>query len=94
MTLKELAEKLAQEHGLSVAATTRLLDEAFDHISSHLAKGKDLRFGKLGSFKIVKRKARKARNPKTGESIKVPAKKVVKFKVASRVSDVLNKKKA
>lgn len=94
MTVTELAEKIAAKHELSKAGAQRIIEDVLDQLGGHIAKGNYVRLGKLGSFSVIKRKARKARNPRTGESVKVPAKKVVKFKVAKVIDDKLNKSRA
>ena len=58
-----------------------------------LKKGSDVPLSGLGKFKVQNRKARIGRNPQTGEAIKIPAKKVVKFTVAKNLKDTVLKKK-
>lgn len=94
MTVTELAETIAANHELSKAGAQRIIDDVLEQLGAEIAKGNYIRLGKLGSFTVTKRNARKARNPRTGEAIKVPAKKVVKFKVAKAIDDKLNKPKA
>jgi DNA-binding protein HU-beta len=93
MTTIELAKAIAKKHDLAVAPTRAIVDEVFEHVAAQLSKGKSVRFGKLGSFAVTKRKARLARNPKTGAAVKVPARRVVKFKAASTIRNALNKTK-
>ena len=57
-----------------------------------LKKGTDVPLSGLGKFKVQNRKARIGRNPQTGEAIKIPAKKVVKFTVAKNLKDTVLKK--
>lgn len=89
MTKSQFAAHLAEKFGLSKKAANDVLDEI---AAVALAQTK-----KTGSFvipgigKLVKaaRKARKGRNPATGETIKIPAKTVVKFRVAKAAKDTI-----
>lgn len=58
------------------------LDELFNAIKNALSNGDRVQIAGFGSFSVTDRKARVGRNPKTGESINIPAKKVAKFKAA------------
>lgn len=93
MTVTELAKRIGPKHGLSNAAAQRVIEDLIEQIGNQVAKGQYIRLGKLGSFSVVKRKARTARNPRTGDTVKVAAKKVVKFKLAKSLNDTLNRKK-
>ncbi len=63
-------------------------------VETSLKRGTDVPLSGLGKFKVQNRKARIGRNPQTGESIKIPAKKVVKFTVAKNLKDTVLKKGA
>lgn len=62
-------------------------------VEKTLKKGGDIPLSGLGKFKVQSRKARMGRNPQTGEAIKIPAKRVVKFSVAKNLKDTVLKKK-
>jgi len=79
MTKEELIEKVASGSGLSKADASKALNTIIDSITAALKKGKKVSLVGFGSFSISKRKARKGRNPRTGETIKIPAAKVPKF---------------
>lgn len=79
MTKEELIEKVASGSGLSKTDASRALNTIIDSIAATLKKGKKVSLVGFGSFSISKRKARKGRNPRTGETIKIPAAKVPKF---------------
>jgi DNA-binding protein HU-beta len=57
----------------------------FDTIQEQLKKGEKVTLIGFGTFSVVKRKARTAKNPRTGKAVKVPAKKVAKFKAGSKL---------
>ena len=66
----------------------------FDEIKDTLSEGGRVELRGLGAFWIKERKARKARNPKNGESVYVEPKKVIAFKMGKQLKEVLNKKAA
>jgi len=61
------------------------VDTVLDAIKKALKKGDTVTLVGFGTFKVSKRKARKGRNPQTGETIKIPAKKVPVFKAGSEL---------
>jgi DNA-binding protein HU-beta len=66
---------LAKESGF----TTGAIDTLLNAITKGLKKDGEVKLVGFGVFKVMKRKARTGRNPKTGEAVKIPARKVVKF---------------
>ncbi len=90
MTKAELIEQMADDAGISKAAANAALNSFTDCVSKALKK-KD---GKLtlvgfGTFSKVRRKARKGRNPQTGENIKIKARNVVKFRAGKKLKDAV-----
>ena len=81
MTKTELIEKMATDAGISKTAANAALNSFIDNVTKALKKkdGKVTLVG-FGTFQKVHRKARKGRNPQTGEPLKIKAKNVVKFK--------------
>jgi DNA-binding protein HU-beta len=90
MTKAELIEKMANDAGISKAAATDALNAFTDGITKALKKkdGKVTLVG-FGTFQKVRRKARKGRNPQTGEAIKIKASNAVKFKAGKKLSDAV-----
>ena len=90
MTKAELVEKMAKDAGIPKTKAAAALGAFFDGVTKALKKkdGKVTLVG-FGSFSVVKRKARKGRNPQTGEPIKIKAKKVVKFSVGKKLKDAV-----
>jgi DNA-binding protein HU-beta len=80
MTKKELVDKIAKEAKISKSAAGKALDGVISGVTNALKKGDKVTLVGFGTFSTVKRAARKVRNPQTGESMKVAAKKVAKFK--------------
>jgi len=92
MTKSQTADALAQKTGVTKKVAVQFLDELAD-LAYKQAKNSFTLPG-LGKLVLVQRKARMGRNPATGATIKIPAKKVVKFRVAKACKDaVLGAKK-
>lgn len=80
MNKKDLINEIYPFVGVK-ATSKAIVDTIFDTMKETLIKRKeDVRIVGFGTFTVVKRKARKVRNPKTGETIKTKARKVVKFR--------------
>jgi DNA-binding protein HU-beta len=79
MTKAELVEKIASDTGLTKADAQRALDATLENIKKALKKNQKVTLVGFGTFSVTKRKARKGRNPRTGEEIKIPATKAPKF---------------
>jgi DNA-binding protein HU-beta len=90
MTKEELIEKVASGAGLSKADAGRAVNATIGSIMSALKKGQSVALVGFGSFKVSKRKARKGRNPRTGEVIAIQATKVPKFSAGKSLKDAIN----
>ena len=90
MNKSELVEAMAKAAGVSKAASEKALNGALAAITKALKKGDKVTLVGFGTFSVSKRKARQGRNPQTGATIKIPAKKVVKFKAGSKLSESVN----
>ena len=86
----ELVEAIAKKVGLSKAETTRALDATFEAIAEALEKEDRVPLVGFGTFGVSKRDARTARNPRTGETIKIPARKAVTFKAGTALKNRVN----
>lgn len=89
MTKDELIEKVASSVGLSKADAGRVLNTTISSITSALKKGQKVTLVGFGTFKVSKRKARKGRNPRTGETITIKAAKVPKFSAGKGLKDAV-----
>lgn len=93
MTKGELVALVAAQAGTGNSDAERVLDAFRDVVQAKVKAGDDVAYPGLGKFSRVARKARMGRNPQTGEPIKIPAKRVVKFRLAKGLKDaVLGKK--
>jgi len=87
MTKAELIAGIAKESDLTKADAEKALNSFLEIAKKTLKKEGRLALAGFGSFSVNKRKARTGRNPRTGEAIKIKAKKVVKFKAGKGLSD-------
>ena len=93
MSKGDLIESVAKSAALSKAKASVAVNAVFDTISASLKKGKDVSLVGFGTFSVVKRKARNGRNPQTGETIKIKAAKLPKFKAGKGLKEVVAGKK-
>jgi len=90
MTKAEFVKTLKEHVGLSTLAQAEAAyEKLFAIIGASLKKGDAVAISGFGSFKVVQRKARKGRNPRTGKEIKIPASKTVKFTVGKALKESL-----
>jgi DNA-binding protein HU-beta len=89
MTKAELITELAAKTKLTKADTERVLNAFIDVAKKTLKKDSRLALAGFGTFVVTKRKARKGRNPQTGEPIKIKAGKVVRFRAGKALKDKL-----
>lgn len=86
MTKAELIGVIAKSAGITKDKAGKALDTFQDAVTKELKKNGKLALVGFGTFSVVKRKAREGRNPQTGKTIKIPAKKVVKFKAGKELA--------
>ena len=89
MTKDELIQSIVKKTGLSKRLASETLAVILDEITKSLSKGKEVAFTGFGKFEVVRRKARKGINPKTGETLKIPARKAPKFKAGKALKDAV-----
>lgn len=90
MNKNEFIDRVADLSNMSKADATRAVDAVFDAITSALKKGDDVRLVGFGTFSAARRKAREGRNPRTGETIQIPASTQPKFTAGKGLKDALN----
>jgi len=89
MTKAELIEVIAKDSKVSKAAAGKALNSFITNVTKALKKGNKVTLVGFGTFSVTKRKARKGRNPQTGEAIKIKASKVAKFKAGATLKKAL-----
>ncbi|MCR4792355.1 MAG: HU family DNA-binding protein [Lachnospiraceae bacterium] len=90
MNKTELIDAMAKETGLSKAQTEKALKAFTGAVAKELKKKGKVQLVGFGTFETSKRKARKGKNPQTGEAIKIPAATVPKFKAGKALKDAVN----
>jgi DNA-binding protein HU-beta len=89
MNKAELIHKIAKDSKITKAQANRAIDSFIDGISKGLKKGEKTSLVGFGTWYTARRKARTGRNPQTGEPIKIPAKKVVKWNSGKWLKDYI-----
>ncbi|HOG06226.1 MAG: HU family DNA-binding protein [Paludibacter sp.] len=90
MNKAELINAIAAEAGLSKVDAKKALDATVKAITGALAAGDKVSLIGFGTFSVAERSARQGINPKTKQPIKIPAKKVAKFKAGSELAAAVN----
>jgi len=80
VTKRDMAKAIAKDMGLTQIQAKEMVQRVFDGITETLVQEGRIELRDFGVFEVKKRKPRKARNPRTGEKVEVPAKLVVSFK--------------
>ena len=88
-----MIEKVSSATGASKAEAMRSVNAVLDTIEKYIKKGDSVTLVGFGTFTVSKTKARNGRNPQTGETIKIKAKKVPKFKAGQGLKDAVAGKK-
>jgi nucleoid DNA-binding protein len=91
MTKKEIAKKISEQSGITHSLAKEAVQMVFDGIRETLLNEGRIELRNFGIFEVKKRRARKARNPRTGESVSVPRRRVVTFKPGLELEKRVNK---
>ena len=83
MNKKDLVRAMAAKAGMKVVEAERALSAFMEAVTEALSGGEEVRLSGFGTFRVVERKPRRMKNPRTGEVMDIPAKRVVKFKPGS-----------
>jgi DNA-binding protein HU-beta len=92
MNKADLIDKIAAASGISKAAAATAIDTTVESVTSALRKGDRVALIGFGTFSVSQRKARNGRNPQTGATIKIAARKVAKFTPGAELRKAVNKK--
>ncbi|MCK4851526.1 MAG: integration host factor subunit beta [Candidatus Omnitrophica bacterium] len=85
MTKKEIILRISEETGLKQIHVKEVVQRTFDLIVERLSAGEKIELRNFGILKVKTRKGRMGRNPRTGDSVSIPDKKVVRFKPGMRM---------
>lgn len=94
MKKQDLVDAISEKAGLAKSQSQSIIEEVFDLISDSLSKGEKIDLRGFGTFNVRESAARTGRNPQTGESIKIPARRVPTFKAGKELRDKVNTTKA
>ncbi len=90
MTKQDLVAKMANDAGISKKAAEDALKSFIDGIKESLSNGEGISLVGFGTFGVSERSARQGRNPKTGETIQIAARKVPTFKAGKALKEAVN----
>ncbi len=90
MNQRDLADVVAYETGTSRSRAMASVNVVFETIAGALREGADVRITGFGGFEIRQRKARTGRNPRTGETVEIPATRSPVFRPAKALKDRIN----
>lgn len=90
MNKNDLIARVADTSGLSKAQAGDAVDAAIEVITETLKSGDEVRIVGFGNFSVTERAATEGRNPRTGETIQIPASKTPKFKAGKGLKDAVN----
>jgi nucleoid DNA-binding protein len=89
MTKADLVERVAEKTGLTRTDVAATVDSFLDAVKHSLENGSNIEIRGFGTFKIKPRKARKARNPRTGDVVPVPDRKIPVFKPSNEFKNLV-----
>jgi len=90
MTKADIVDKVAAGTGLTKLETEAIIEGLFKTVIESLKDGKGIEIRGFGSYKVKKKNARQARNPKTGDQVFVPEHYVPTFKFSKEFKDIVN----
>lgn len=90
MTKADIVDKVAAGTGLTKLETEAIIEGFFKTVIESLKNGKGIEIRGFGSYKVKKKNARQARNPKTGDQVFVPEHYVPTFKFSKEFKDIVN----
>ncbi len=91
LTKAELVEQVAAAAGLTKSRAEIIIDTVFSSILEAVHRGEKVELRGFGSFRIRHREPRRSRNPKTGEQVDVPSKRVAYFKPGKELKALINR---
>jgi DNA-binding protein HU-beta len=89
MNKQDIVTRIAKDTGITKTAAAAAVDCLIESITKSLKKGDSVSFVGFGTFKTANRKARTARNPQTGDAIKIPKRRVARFSVGKALKQAV-----
>ena len=90
LTKAGIVEAVQQKMGLSKKVTAEVVEDLLDIVKDCLVKGESIKISGFGNFEVREKNARRGRNPKSGEEIVIPARRVLTFKPSQVLKKTLN----
>ena len=90
MTKADIVEKIQAGTGMTRNESAEMMEEVFSIMKSTLEQGENLKISGLGSFVVKQKHDRRGRNPQTGETITIAARRIVTFKPSGVLRDAIN----
>lgn len=92
MTKADIVEKVAEKCGISKKDSIDMVESVFSVLKTTLENGEDIKISGFGKFEVKNKHERKGRNPQTGESIIIDARKILSFKPSTILKESINGK--
>ena len=89
MNQSDLITQVSDQTGMARGETGKVIAAVIDGITEALRNGEEVRLAGFGSFSVVERGEREGRNPRTGETVRIPASKAARFSPAKTVKEAL-----
>ncbi len=90
MNKKELVENISQSGNMTRAAARRALDTVIANMTEAMKNGDKVTISGFGAFRVMDRVPQEGRNPQTGERITIPARRVIKFRPAVKLKELVD----
>ena len=90
LTKADIADTISDQVGYTKRESLKVVDQLFEYIKNSLESGEDVLISGFGKFSVKDKRARKGRNPQTGDPLLLSPRKVVTFKYSGKLRDVIN----
>jgi integration host factor subunit alpha len=90
MTKADLIEKIYSMNNFTIKESAEIVEHVFDLVKLTLIDGEKIKIAGFGSFEVKEKRVRRGRNPQTGESLEIAARRVVTFKPSHVLKNALN----
>ena len=90
MTKADIVERISERCGISKKDSSEMIELVFNILKNTLEIGEDIKISGFGKFEVKNKRARKGRNPQTGDSITIDARKILTFKPSNVLKSSLN----
>ena len=94
MTKADIVEKIAEKCGITKRESINMVETVFSILKTTLEDGEDIKISGFGKFEVKKKHARKGRNPQTGESIIIDARRILSFKPSTILKNAVQAKES